>query len=86
MSKKMTDINTKEKIIVRLAPSLIGLDNIKNILMKLAEEKGKGNILWPLRVSLSGKEKSPDPFNLVYILGREVTIKRIESVVSKLSK
>lgn len=62
------------------------LDNIKNILMKLAEEKGKGNVLWPLRVSLSGKEKSPDPFTLIFTLGKEKTIKRIESVISKISK
>jgi glutamyl-tRNA synthetase len=62
------------------------LDNIKNILMKLAEEKGKGNVLWPLRVSLSGKEKSPDPFTLIFTLGKNESIKRIESVISKISK
>jgi glutamyl-tRNA synthetase len=62
------------------------LDNIKNILMKFAEEKGKGNVLWPLRVSLSGKEKSPDPFTLIFTLGKNESIKRIESVISKILK
>lgn len=58
------------------------LENIKPILMKLAEEKGKGNVLWPLRVSLSGKEKSPDPFTLISVLGKTETIKRIEFVLN----
>ena len=54
------------------------LDIIKEKIMKLAEEKGRGNVLWPLRVVLSGKEKSPDPFTLLYILGKEESIKRVK--------
>lgn len=60
------------------------LDLIKEKIMKIAEEKGKGNVLWPLRVSLSGKEKSPDPFTLLYILGKNESIDRIEKVISNL--
>jgi len=53
----------------------------KDELMKLAEEKGKGNVLWPLRVALSGREKSPDPFALLNIFGNEESIRRIESAI-----
>lgn len=60
------------------------LDLIKEKIMKIAEEKGKGNVLWPLRVSLSGKEKSPDPFTLLYIVGKNESIDRIEKVISNL--
>ncbi len=60
------------------------LDLIKDKLMKIAEEKGKGNVLWPLRVSLSGKEKSPDPFTLLYIVGKKESIERVEKVISNL--
>ncbi|MFH0755605.1 MAG: glutamate--tRNA ligase family protein [bacterium] len=56
--------------------------NLKEKLMKLAEEKGKGNVLWPLRVALSGKEKSPDPFTLLFILGKEESMERIQKVIS----
>ncbi len=54
-------------------------DTLKVELMKLAEEKGKGNVLWPLRVALSGREKSPDPFSLLSIFGKEESIKRVKS-------
>ena len=40
-----------------------------------------GNVLWPLRVSLSGKEKSPDPFILLSVLGKETSINRIKKVI-----
>ena len=45
--------------------------------MQYEEEKGKGDVLWPLRVALSGREKSPDPFTLAAILGEEETLARI---------
>ena len=56
-------------------------DGIKNALMPYAEEVGKGNVLWPLRVALSGREKSPDPFELASILGKETVLKRINAVI-----
>ncbi len=51
---------------------------------ELAEEVGKGNVLWPLRYALSGKEKSPDPLTLIKILGLEETQNRIKDAISKL--
>ena len=47
-------------------------------------EKNKGYLLWPLRVSLSGKESSPSPFEIADILGKEKTIERIEQAIKKL--
>jgi glutamyl/glutaminyl-tRNA synthetase len=57
------------------------IDGIKAVLMPYAEAQGKGNVLWPLRVALSGKEKSPDPFELATLLGKEATLKRITVVL-----
>ncbi|HSE56900.1 MAG TPA: glutamate--tRNA ligase [Candidatus Paceibacterota bacterium] len=56
-------------------------ESLKTALMPYAEQEGKGNILWPLRVALSGREKSPDPFELTAILGKEKTLSRITSAV-----
>ncbi len=50
----------------------------------LAEEKGKGDVLWPLRYTLSGKEKSPDPKTLINILGMKKSINRINFSIKKL--
>jgi glutamyl-tRNA synthetase len=52
-------------------------DTIKAAIMSYAEQEGKGNVLWPMRIALSGREKSPDPFELASILGKETTMRRI---------
>lgn len=59
-------------------------ENVKSALWPYAEQVGKGVVLWPLRVSLSGKEKSPDPFILSELLGKEETISRIDYAISLL--
>lgn len=58
------------------------MEKVQQSLIGYAEEEGKGNVLWPLRVALSGKEKSPDPFELSAILGKEKTIARIQKIIS----
>lgn len=59
-------------------------ESIKESIWSYAEEVGKGEVLWPLRVSLSGKPQSPDPFSLAYILGKEETLSRIKSTCDKI--
>lgn len=38
---------------------------------------GNGDVLWPLRVALTGREASPGPFIVATFLGKEETIKRL---------
>ena len=65
------------EIIKNIPDSDFNEGSVKTILMPKAEELGKGSVLWPLRVALSGKDKSPDPFTLLAILGKDESIKRI---------
>jgi hypothetical protein len=58
---------------------------VKAALWGYAEEEGRGQVLWPTRVALSGKEKSPDPFTLVSQLGRNESITRIKNALTVLS-
>lgn len=59
-------------------------ETIKNAIWNYAEEVGKGNLLWPIRFALSGRDKSPDPFILADILGKEETLVRLEEVCKKI--
>ncbi len=63
--------------------SFESVENIKTLIFDYATEKGRGDVLWPLRVCLSGKEKSPDPFTLIYILGKEESLSRINIAIEK---
>ena len=57
---------------------------VKSALMPYAELNGKGNVFWPLRMSLSGQEKSVDPFTICYVLGKEESIARLQNVINVL--
>ena len=54
--------------------------------MELADSlENRGQLLHPVRFALSGLEKSPDPFILADILGKEEAIKRLNKAISLLS-
>ena len=57
---------------------------LKDIVWPYADSQGRGAVLWPLRVALSGREKSPDPFTLCGLLGKKTTLNRIAQAVKKL--
>lgn len=59
---------------------------IETSIKKYIEEGSfqNGNVLWPLRAALSGKEKSPNPFELVWMFGKEESLKRIDYALSLL--
>jgi glutamyl-tRNA synthetase len=56
-------------------------EQIKTVLWDYAEKEGRGNVLWPLRVALTGKEKSPDPFTMLSILGKKESLSRLTLLV-----
>jgi len=74
-----------KKILEDEKEELLSAEKTKELLWNLAEKRGMGNVLWPIRVALSGKEKSPDPFTIIGVLGRNEAIKRIDNAINKLS-
>lgn len=59
------------------------LDALKAPILEAIVWAGKknGQILWPLRVALSGEEFSPGAFELAYILGRDESVRRVKKVL-----
>ena len=57
---------------------------LKDIVWPYATSQGRGAVLWPLRVALSGKEKSPDPFTIAGLLGKTETLGRIAQALKNL--
>ncbi len=60
-------------------------EKIKEAICDYATEEGRGNVLWPMRYALSGRDKSPDPFLLAELLGKDESIKRIAFAIKKLA-
>jgi len=57
---------------------------IKMAIWDYASKVGRGDVLWPMRYSLTGQERSPDPFTVAFVLGKEETLARLEKVVQNM--
>ncbi|MDE5777169.1 MAG: glutamate--tRNA ligase [Lachnospiraceae bacterium] len=63
------------------------IDNLHDVLMDYIEKKGikNGTGLWPVRIAVSGKQMTPGgAFEIMDILGREESLRRIELGIQKL--
>lgn len=57
-------------------------DKLRNTLDELGKELGdRGLAYWPLRVALTGKERSPDSVDVAVVLGRDKVLERIKKAV-----
>lgn len=72
----LTSLPSNDWVIERLE------EKIKNYINK--NRLVTGEVLWPLRVALTGQEKSPSPFECAYILGKEKTLRRLKQAIEKL--
>ncbi|MCA9375528.1 MAG: glutamate--tRNA ligase [Candidatus Doudnabacteria bacterium] len=58
----------------------------KDVISWIAENNWKnGDVLWPLRVALTGKPKSPGPFESLWALGKERSLERISRAIELLA-
>ena len=55
------------------------MEEIKSKIWEYAEEVGKGEVLWPLRVALTGRRQSPDPFTVIHVIGSGEAYKRLRN-------
>lgn len=81
-------LNVSFKTISEILEADFNRENLEKILLKEAERaknKDKGRLLWPLRAALTGLEKSPGPFEILEILGKKESLKRIEIAIKKLA-
>ena len=84
---------TVEEVKNSLKKALQLVENVEdisseNIQKQLVEEAKKapsvGSFMWPLRVSLSGKKASAGPAEIIEIIGKEKSIKRINQAINSL--
>lgn len=59
-------------------------ESIKTKIWDYAQKNGKGYVLHPFRVALTGKKDSPDAFSVAAVLGKKETLSRIKTAMDKL--
>ncbi len=58
---------------------------LKSICIKRIDELSlkTGDLLWPLRVALSGLKASPDVFEISEVLGKQESLRRLDLAIQK---
>lgn len=90
VAKKSTEANTlaalKAALKVVAELKTMGLDEAEPALRGAAEDLRikDGELLWAVRVALSGRDASPGAFELLGVIGKEESLKRIESAIKRL--
>jgi glutamyl-tRNA synthetase len=63
------------------------LPEIEKVFLSIVEKHNikLGNLAQPVRVAVTGKAESPGIFEVLEILGREKTLKRLEKVIKEIN-
>lgn len=93
LSWRDTDLSATKKhlekvieLLESMQDSEFSAEKVKEKIWDYAEKEGKGDVLWPMRYALSGRDKSPDPFVLAGVLEKEEVIERIKMAIDKIGK
>lgn len=88
---KKSDQATTEKALNLVSDKLVGANNwstegLQELLSAVVSENEltNGDVFWPVRVALSGAERSPSPVELMIALGKQESMKRISVALNKL--
>ncbi len=93
---KKSDLETSLKILAEVKKLIEefdfskGKDELRKILDEFSQKVGdpstssgqdRGLVYWPLRASITGQEKSPDPVDIIFAIGKEKTLERIDFAI-----
>lgn len=58
---------------------------LMNALAPATDARGRGAVLWPLRVALSGARTSPDPMEIMQVIGKDESLARIANAITAIT-
>ena len=80
--KIKSNLQLAVKALKDLEENIFTVENIKNVLMLIADNlENRGELLHPVRYALSGRDKSPDPFTIASIIGKNETLSRLQKAI-----
>jgi glutamyl-tRNA synthetase len=80
--KISANLDQAMKALEKISEDNFSKENIKDALNKTADGlDNRGELLHPVRMALSGLDKSPDPFIIAEILGKNETLSRLQKAI-----
>ena len=82
--EKVQESLRKTREIVQAIPEKnFKTDLLEKTIIDAISTDNRGEVLWPLRVALSGQKNSPSPFEIMAALGKEESLLRIDGALKK---
>jgi glutamyl/glutaminyl-tRNA synthetase len=76
----LASLKTSQAVLAEISEDDWAQAKIEEELLKAAGDK-RGDLLWPLRMALTGAQKSPSPFECAWVLGKTEALKRIADAI-----
>ena len=73
------------KVLAAFEKERFSAPDLEKFLAPLAEKYGKGGIFWPLRMALSGQKNSAGPLEIMAVLGKDESLRRLDVAAEKLN-
>ncbi len=84
--KILANLLEAKKILSAVGEKSFNKTGLERLLMPAANERGRGEFLWPIRAALSGQKTSPGPFEIMDALGEKETLLRLQTAIGKLQE
>lgn len=81
-AKALHEVGTE---IAKIDAANFAPETLRGVLAYTIGERRRGVVLWPLRVAVSGLKASPDPVDIMHVLGKEESLRRIREAQKKLA-
>lgn len=83
LSAVAENLKSIQEILNPLSDGDFTIERLQELLTERTKDKPKGEVFWPLRVALSGMDKSPTPFEIMAALGKNESLRRIQTALNK---
>jgi glutamyl-tRNA synthetase len=85
--KEVAEVLSHARTVVNgIAAEDFNRETLTACLPLIVGERSRGVVLWPLRVAVSGQANSPDPIEIMSVIGREESLRRIDAAIQKAAK
>jgi nondiscriminating glutamyl-tRNA synthetase len=82
--KEVADVLSGARVVINgIAAEDFNHETLTACLPLIVGERSRGVVLWPLRVAVSGQANSPDPIEIMSVIGKDESLKRIDAAIKK---
>jgi glutamyl-tRNA synthetase len=82
--KEVAEVLNAARVVVNgIAAEDFNRETLTACLPLIVGERSRGVVLWPLRVAVSGQANSPDPIEIMSVIGKDESVRRIDAAISK---